>query len=60
MKLYEVYQCDKDPSVYAVYDTIGHEMILAKSPAEARKAYKVNHANSGDYPFIRASFICNK
>jgi len=60
MKYYEVYKCDKNPSAYAMYKISESEMILAKSPAEARKIYKGKHSESVDFPFIRASFICNK
>jgi len=60
MKYYDVYKCDVNPSVYAMYKTTDHERILAKSPAEARKIYKATHSESSEYSFVKASFICNK
>jgi hypothetical protein len=60
MKYYDVYKCDVNPSVYAMYKTADHETILAKSPIEARKIYAATHSESNGYPFLRASFICNK
>ena len=57
MKVYDVYQCDKDPSVYAMYVTSNHVRIEAKSPADAKKQYR---AMFNAVSFVRASFVCNK
>jgi hypothetical protein len=43
MKAYDVFQCDKKPSDYAMYKDWAHETIKAETAQKARKAYIVKH-----------------
>ena len=43
MKAYDVFQCDRKPSEYAMYKDWAHETIKAETAQKSRKIYLVKH-----------------